>query len=1254
MIDRVECHSAQPRITMVRPAKPPRRYTDPKVLLFRSSGFRDAGWYHPDVRFVGCRHPCTSFDGGRSRRSEPIRKSLAERYRIDARSVGAVVAPVHVRGHVIEPLSGALTFLATDIVGSLSHWQRNEAAMSIALARHDHLLRELIARHGGQFIKGTGDGVWAAFEQPAAALDVALAIQAGIRTTSWGEVGELRIRVALHSGEAEARDGDYFGTNPNLLARLLERARGGQILISEATVRLANVEDSAAYAIRSVGELRLRGVRETTQAFELLQTASDADGASPWQDIGLSYVPSYSFPIPGHLVGRARELARLWAVLEQGREAPQVILVSAPAGTGKSTLVGDLVRRVQATGTLCLAGGAYEQAGVIPLGPIREALADYLLSQPADSLHALLGDVLADLALVMPELTHHLGGPRRDEGRPDLDRLSGAVLACLSALAEQQPVLLCLEDLHTTDDGTLGLIRYLMRRAGKQRLVLCLTFRDEEVQPGQELERLIAALTREGAARIDLAPLDRDQTGELIASLLDGPASERLRDSLYATTEGNPLFLEQSVLALREQGKISRAGRVWYDTGDVDLSLPPVSRDLLGERLSRLSQRCRATMAMAAVLGQTFEYEALIAAVAPSDILHLVEDLEEAERAHVLREMPSGYAFTHALLRRALYDSLSPARRMWLHGRAGEALERLAGPRADERSAKLAHHFVNAVPGAENRVKALQYSLEAGRRAAALFQHHEALEHFRRVCELADRHGVAISLETHLEVLEGRQTAERALGEWQQVVETSERILSLAHDPLLRARAGSSIGDARQRVGDLAGATDACDHALAELDGISEQTETVSARLQLLSDKTYLLFLQGRYSEQAAIGAEMLPIAHRLGTPLALQQAHNALASSAMGRGQVDEGLAHFGQFLAAVERSNDRLSQALAHSNLGIQYQFAGEFGPAQAEFERALELRRDLGADVRSVNTIQRLGWVALGEGDLERALELGEYARDLATRAKDRWAADCYDLLGTIFTVKAEWSAAIDHFEQARRLRERGTHVVGWVETLMGLGTVHQQTGDLSAARARFSEALDIANSIDPSPWRVAALRHLGRLCYFLGEPEGSALIRAALALAQTMPRSIEFGPTLLAAVESGCWSDDPAGAAQALEVALTSGLTAVGRVDVQCALARLQIETGDLTAAWGQIRKAQVLVDRLCSPRSSCMVMQATALATVAAGDRGAARDVYAQALSEARAAGLVAEQERVSSALAELDRTGVLIPWQPLTVPGSAV
>jgi class 3 adenylate cyclase/tetratricopeptide (TPR) repeat protein len=1121
------------------------------------------------------------------------------------------------------------TFLGTDIVGSLSHWQRDEAAMSVALARHDQILREVVARHGGHVFKGSGDGVWAVFPEPGPALDAALTIQSAMRSTSWGTTEDLRVRVAVHSGGAEFRDGDFYGQTPNLLSRLIERVRGGQILVSEATVQRIDVDVATASTIRSVGELRLRGLRETTHAFELVQPGGDADGAS-WQDVGQWYVPSYSFPIPGQLVGRARELAGLWAVLEQGREAPQVALISAPAGTGKSTLVGELVRRAQATGTLCLAGGAYEQAGVIPLGPIREALADYLLSQPADSLHALLGDALADLALVMPEITRHLGSPERGEGRPDLDRLSGAVFACLRALAEEQPVLLCLEDLHSTDDGTLGLIRYVMRRAGKLRLVLCLTFRGEEVLSGQELERLIAALTREGAVPIDLAPFDRDQTGELIASLLEGPASERLRDLLYATTEGNPLFLEQSVLALREQGKISRAGRVWHDTVDVELSLTTVSRGLLGERLSRLSRRCHATVAMAAVLGQTFEYDALIGAVAPTDILHLVEDLEEAERAHVLREMPSGYAFTHALLRRALYDSLSAARRRWLHGQVGESIERLAGSRTDEYAAELAYHFSNAGTDRALRAKALQYSLAAGRHADRLFLHHEALEHFKRVCDLVEREGVDIEPEVHLEVLTCRQAAERGLGYWLPVIATCERILTLTDDPLKRAIAHTSIGQARQRVGDMAAAERSCDAASKELEGLPDRPEVAALRLQILADKGYLLFLQGRYDEQFEIGAVMLPVARQLGELGPIQRTHNMIATAAQGSGQLDLALEHFSTSLALTIRAGDRLVEALAHSNLGILYQYRGEFEQARVELTRALDLRRELGAERRDINTLQRLGWVSLGEGDLETAIELGERARDLATRASDRWAADCHDLLGTIRTLQTAWSAATSHFEEAVALRQHGPHVVGRVQTLLGYGTLRQQTGDRVGARELYTSALDIANSITPSPWLVAARRQLGRLDCLAGASGGLELIRAAVDLAETMPRSIQYGATLLAAVECGLWRDDRDSALNALERALASGLTAEIRIDVLCALARYQIEAYDLAAGEQRIVSARALVERLGTPRARCVLLEVEGLLAAAQGDAQAASAVFDRALALAHETGLAAEQTRLAA------------------------
>src|SRR2546421_660966 len=101
--------------------------------------------------------------------------------------------------------------------------------MSEALARHDQLLRELVVRHGGHVIKGTGDGLWAAFEQPRAALDSAIEIQDGMRATDWGGIGELRVRIVVHTGDADWRDGDVYDSTANRVARMLELVEGGRI-----------------------------------------------------------------------------------------------------------------------------------------------------------------------------------------------------------------------------------------------------------------------------------------------------------------------------------------------------------------------------------------------------------------------------------------------------------------------------------------------------------------------------------------------------------------------------------------------------------------------------------------------------------------------------------------------------------------------------------------------------------------------------------------------------------------------------------------------------------------------------------------------------------------------------------------------------------------------------------------------------------------------------------------------------------------
>jgi len=165
--------------------------------------------------------------------------------------------------------SGTLTFLLTDIEGSTRLWQGAPDAMQIALARHDAILRQGIERHGGRVFKTAGDAFFAAFTTPWLALDAALAMQQALQAEVWPPQSPIRVRMALHSGAAELRDGDYFGQPLNHVARLLSTGHGGQILVSSVTCELCNDRLPAGVVLESLGEHLLKDLARPQIIYQL-------------------------------------------------------------------------------------------------------------------------------------------------------------------------------------------------------------------------------------------------------------------------------------------------------------------------------------------------------------------------------------------------------------------------------------------------------------------------------------------------------------------------------------------------------------------------------------------------------------------------------------------------------------------------------------------------------------------------------------------------------------------------------------------------------------------------------------------------------------------------------------------------------------------------------------------------------------------------------------------------------------------------
>jgi predicted ATPase/class 3 adenylate cyclase len=226
-----------------------------------------------------------------------------------------------------------LTFLFTDLVDSTRLWEVFPEAMQPALARHDALLRQVIAEHQGQLIKSTGDGCHAAFESAAQAVAAVLVAQQALWAEPWPALppGALRVRMALHTGDAEGRAGDYFGPAVNRAARLMAIAHGGQILLSAATAELVRDQLPLAAVLLDLGVHRLKDLARPEHVFQLAGPGL-AGHFPPLRSLD---VQPNNLPAPvTSFIGREAELAEVRRLLASAR----LLTLTGPGGTGKTRL----------------------------------------------------------------------------------------------------------------------------------------------------------------------------------------------------------------------------------------------------------------------------------------------------------------------------------------------------------------------------------------------------------------------------------------------------------------------------------------------------------------------------------------------------------------------------------------------------------------------------------------------------------------------------------------------------------------------------------------------------------------------------------------------------------------------------------------------------------------------------------------------------------------------------------------------------
>ncbi len=990
----------------------------------------------------------------------------------------------------VPAVTRAVTFLLTDIEGSTAAWEAEADAMALALARHDELVEQVVTSRGGRLIKtrGEGDATFSVFERPSAAAAAAIELQEAIVH------GRAALRepmcvsaVALHTGEVELRDGDYFGRAVNRAARLRSLAVGGQILCSGATAELVVDSLPDDVVLADLGLRELRNLARPEHVFELRLESADRPSRSRRQATrcwsGLILPPVLS--LPGPFVGRVHELAQLFSAWQTALAgATNAMLIAGEPGVGKTRLAGEWSRQAYEQGAVVLYGRCDEDLGA-PYQPFAEALRSMVPCVGTSRLRGLRGvEALLPLVPGLVDEVPDLAAPTRAD--PDTERyaLFDAVVALLEMASTEAPVVLVLDDLHWAAKPTLLLLRHLLRFGEQDRVQIIGTYRSTDLDRSHPLAAMLADLHRDGTAtRIQLSGLDEDDVSAYVAKA--GYDDEELGHALASVTGGNPFFL---IEALRH---VDESGGVWDPS-----TLPQGVREAVSRRLSRLPIETNKALAAAAVVGSRFALD-LVERVVGDD---LVDAFDEASKAGIVIEEPGGrYRFNHAIVRQSLLAELASVRRMRLHQRIATTLEDQSGA-DDELLAELAHHYFECA-WAGNAAKAVSYCQRAADQAMARLAYEGAADLYDRALhaleeiddELPDRdEQVAVLLVARCEALLAAgdvASAAGAVSQLHQATVDSARLSAWAtcFDGQL------SVLVHPERLDDVEAALGAAAHKLAEIDDAAGEAKahtvraTCLARLGRVGDCEIALddalTAARRARDHRRVNAVLAnaPLAALWGPNPVPRAGGRCLDVVRLLRITTDspavEATSTRCQAVLEAFRGRDAAARRMIDSarrtvtELGLRHalleveQFAGIVelvldDPAAAEphLRQAYNGFRRMGLDADTAETAALLGRACL-------ALNRDAEADELCTES-ERLAGHALKASIAWRTLRAQLLSRSGDHEEARRvaqaaitLAERTDGLVDHGDACLSLATVLGAAGDAAGARAAAERAANL---------------------------------------------------------------------------------------------------------------------------------------------------------------------------------------------------
>jgi adenylate cyclase len=992
-----------------------------------------------------------------------------------------------------------------------------------ALVRYDSYVMQLLNGDKGSHFYAIFGAPAAHDDDPERALAAALELQTAPRqfdfiTRIQMGLNQGRMRVGAY-GSATRRTYGVLGDGVNIAARLMSQAQPGQILVSQSIVEAA----ASSYYFRHLGALKFKGKREPVTVSLVL---------SPRLPSAQQLFTTFREP----LVGRDEQLRQLERILAQTLAGQkQMVWLEGVIGIGKSHLVAEFAERALQRGVRVVVGACQNTHQATVYYPWRQIFRGLLglpdersvqlsleerLARQVAQLVAIIAEMNPGWLIRLPLLGDLLGLPILDNPttaafEPQLrqDALFDLAAELLQTWAQDQPLLVLIEDAHWLDEASRALLLALGRVQAKGSLLIILVQSLPPIQVEQkpfwlELSRLPQV------HRLKLGELSLPEVTQMVTRRLQGEVSSLALELIQVQAQGNPLFTKELVNALQERGDLCRRedGLWWLSEAMFNalqqancltkrqgqwtlvehaslaaarLDLPDSIHSIVLARLDRLPEPLKVTLKVASVIGRLFEFDLLLQA-------HPAQPNEAAllEQIYLLQALefiqPGGsslqqrlFLFKHSITHEVTYAALLEQQERHLHEAVAEALERWQ-PEAVER---LAYHFSRS----DAQDKMLFYLDLAAGKAQHEYANETALAYYTQALTLAERWRWRKGQVEILHIL-GRREEEKA---------NLQALAANLDAPTFEV--GYLWGQYYEATGNYARAQATIELALAD----SRDKHDWAGEARCLAYLGLIARRQGNYEHAQTFYHEALAMFEAKQAPTEpqariLTQTLNGLGTVLRQQGHFDQARQCHEQALALSRETGNRSGEAQAHNDLGVVSLYQRHLAEALAHYRQALEIWETIGDRAGEGISWYNLAQISRDFGDYDRAQKYLDAALSIFRAVDNRWEeVNVWNSLGIFYQELGDLAKAETCLQQGLILAQEIGDAAGQAYILVNLGLVVRDQGDPKTAQELLTTGLTLARTQDDQYLVSGFLNYLSTVNLQVGDSK-QAIIQAEESL------------------------------------------------------------------------------------------------------------------------------------------------------------